>query len=102
MKRKYNITEVSIITAILGALILVPQIALAARDLADAASTAVSTATTIAKVISTLGVVAGAIAYQIPGASHFAKGTMVSGLIGMALSFGGTSILNLARTVFGA
>ncbi len=73
----------------------------AARDLTSAATTAVSQATLIAKAASVLGVLAGAVSYQIPGAAGWAQRVLTSGLIGAGLAFGGPSLLGLFRTIFG-
>jgi hypothetical protein len=80
---------------------LFPGIALAARDLTSAAQSAVSTATGVAKTASVLGIVCGALIYQIPGATQFARATIIGGLIGAALSYGGTSIIALFQSVLG-
>ena len=90
-----------LIFAVLALVALSPGVAMAARDLAAAASSAVNEATTIAKAASVLGVLAGAVAYQIPGATHFAQRLLTGGLIGAGLAFGGPSLMNLFRTIFG-
>ena len=78
-----------------------PELALAARDLTSAAQSAVSTTTTVAKAASVLGIICGALIYQIPGAAMFARGTIVGGLIGAGLSFGGTSIIGFFQSILG-
>jgi hypothetical protein len=88
-------------TMILSTL-LMPLVCLAARDLGSAADAAVSQATIIAKALSVLGIICGAAIYQIPGASMFARGTIIAGLIGAGLSFGGPSLIALIRMIFGA
>jgi hypothetical protein len=83
------------------ALIAMPSVALAARDLGSATESAVSQATLLAKAASVLGILAGALIYQIPGAAMFARGVIVSGLLGAGLAFAGPSVIGLFRTVFG-
>jgi hypothetical protein len=80
---------------------LIPVLAFAARDLSSAASSATSTAGTIAKAASTIGVLIGAIVYQIPGAAMWGRGVITAGLLGAGLAFGGPSIISLFRTIFG-
>ena len=96
-------TKTLVITAaaLLSTTLLFPLLCFAARDLSSAAETAVSQVTGLAKVLSVLGVVAGALIYQIPGATMFARGTIVGGLIGAGLSFGGPSVIGAFRTIFG-
>jgi hypothetical protein len=86
---------------ILSVILAVPELAHAARDLGSATTAAVNQATTIAKAASVLGILAGAIAYQIPGAAMWGRGVIVSGFIGAGLAFGGPSIMGLFRTIFG-
>jgi len=86
---------------VVGVSAVFPELAHAARDLTSAAQSAVVTTTGVAKAASVLGVVAGALIYQIPGAQQFAKNTMVGGLIGAGLSFGGTSIISFFQSVLG-
>jgi len=78
-----------------------PTVCYAARDLSSAAETAVSQVLSLAKILSVLGVGASALIYQIPGAAMFARGTLVGGLIGTGLSFGGPSIIAAFRAIFG-
>ncbi len=82
-------------------LFMIPFSAFAARDLGAAADAAVSQAATIAKALSVLGILCGAAISQIPGATMFARGVIVSGLVGAAISFGGPSLIALFRSVFG-
>ncbi|MGK5087909.1 hypothetical protein WDW86_10155 [Bdellovibrionota bacterium FG-2] len=90
----------SIIVALVVALIS-PVLSFAARDLSSVADGAVTQATTIARALSVLGVLCGAVFYQIPGATMFARGTIVGGLIGAGLSFAGPSLIGLFRGLFG-
>lgn len=83
------------------AFLFVPMVAFAARDLSSAASAAVNQATLIAKAASVLGVLVGAIIYQIPGAAMWGRGVITSGLIGAGLAFGGPTLIGLFRTIFG-
>jgi hypothetical protein len=79
----------------------IPALAYAERDLSSAASSAVSQGTTIARALCLLGVMAGAIGYQIPGATNWARATLVGGILGTGIAYGGPSILNLFRGIFG-
>ena len=92
-----------IMAGIFSALVVlfVPIICFAARDLSSAAESAVSQATTIAKAISVLGILCGAVIYQIPGATMFARGTMIGGMIGAGLSFAGPSLISIFKSIFG-
>ncbi len=83
------------------AVLLAPGLAHAARDLGSATTAAVNQATTIAKAASVLGVLAGAIIYQIPGAADWGRRVISSGLVGAGLAFGGPSLMSLFRTIFG-
>ena len=76
--------------------------AYAARDLTGPADTAVSTAKNIGRIISVLGVVVGGVFYNIPGLNQFGRTTMIGGLLGAGLSFGGPSLVELFRNIFGA
>jgi uncharacterized membrane protein len=82
-------------------LLLVPAIALAARDLTSATNAAVSQASSVAKAASVLGILVGAVVYQVPGAAAWGQRVMASGFIGAGLAFGGPSFLGFLRTVFG-
>jgi hypothetical protein len=82
-------------------LLLTPRISFAARDLTSAAESAVTQATTIAKAVSLLGILCGAAIYQIPGATMFARGTIIGGLLGAGLSFAGPSLVSIFRAIFG-
>ena len=85
----------------LGALILLlSNYAYAARDLVSASNSAVSTATNVAQALCTLGVISSAIVYQIPGAGQFAKGLLISGLIGGLCAFGGQSAITAISHIF--
>ncbi len=75
--------------------------ALADRNLTEVANSAVTQTTTVAKAASLLGLMAGAVAFQIPGAAHWARGVFISGMIGTAIAFGGSSIMSVIRGVFG-
>ncbi len=87
--------------AVFIAAILAAQPALADRDLTSVANSAVTQTTTVAKAASLLGLMAGAVAFQIPGAAHWARGVFISGLIGTGIAFGGSSIMGVIRGVFG-
>jgi len=82
-------------------LLLFPAICLAARDLTAAANAAVSEATGIARAASLLGVLCGAVIYQVPGGANFGQQVMKAGAIGAGLAFGGPSLLGLFHTIFG-
>jgi len=94
--------NIIIIITIILVLIIMPEIVFAARDITGAADTAVATAKNIGRIISVLGVVVGGVFYNIPGLSEFGRTTMIGGLIGAGLSFGGPSIVELFRNIFGA
>jgi hypothetical protein len=83
-------------------LLLVTATAFAERDLASVANSAVSQSTTVAKAAALLGLMVGAVAFQIPGAAHWAKSVFISGLIGTAIAFGGSTIMSVLRSLFGA
>jgi len=87
--------------ACLVAALLLPELALAARDLQASAQSAVSYLTIIAKGMSVFGILASAVLYQFPAAAQFAKSTLVGGLIGAGLSFAGPSLLNAIKSIFG-
>ena len=85
----------------LGGAILAPLSALAERDLSAAASTAVTQGTNIARAASLLGVMVGAISFQIPGAAQWARGVLIAGLLGTGIAYGGPSLVNMLRGIFG-
>jgi hypothetical protein len=72
-----------------------------ARDLTAAGNTATNTAKTIARAISTLGIVCGAILMQIPGLAHHGKRVLASGLIGASAAFGAPALIALLTSIFG-
>ena len=95
-----NKKPISIIVTAIAAL-LIPVACFAARDLSSAAEAAVSQVTGLAKILSVLGVVAGALVYQIPGAAMFARSTMIGGFIGAGVSFAAPSVIAVFRAWFG-
>jgi hypothetical protein len=72
-----------------------------ARDLGAAATNAVSTAKTVTRAISLLGLLAGGALMQIPGLAEFGKRTMIAGLVGGLCAFGGPAIIKLFENIFG-
>lgn len=84
----------------LVALLLAPNLAIA-RDLGSAASSAVTTAKTIARALSVFGLLVGGILMQLPGLSQFGKTTLGAGIVGCVCSFGGPSLVSFFETVFG-
>lgn len=83
-------------------LVLESELSFAARDLNSAATSAVHLGTTVARSISLLGVLVGAIGYNIPGLAQFGQRTLAGGLIGTGLAFGGPALMDLFRSIFGA
>ena len=81
--------------------VLYPELAFA-RDLGSAASSAVSTAKTIARVLSVFGLIVGGMLMQLPGLSDFGKRTMGAGIVGCLCSFGGPALISFFETVFGS
>ncbi len=101
--KKYNekLKKILVCVTTLAALLLIPVLCFAARDLTSAAESAVTQATTIAKAVSLLGILCGAVIYQIPGATMFARGTIIGGILGAGLSFAGPSLVAIFRAIFG-
>lgn len=99
-KSNAKLKKLLLCATFIGALILVPYLSIAARDLTSAAESAVTQATTIAKAVSLLGILCGAVIYQIPGATMFARGTIIGGILGAGLSFAGPSLVAIFRAIF--
>lgn len=98
-KTKSNSLAMAIIAiAALSVCVSTPALA---RDLGAAATSAVSNAKTIARLLSTLGILTGGILMQVPGASEMGKRALVAGIIGCLCSFGGPAFVNFIETVFG-
>ncbi len=88
--------------ALLGVVcLLFPELAYA-RDLGSAASSAVSTAKTIARILSVFGLLVGGTTMQLPGLSEFGKRTMGAGIVGCLCSFGGPALITFFENVFGS
>jgi len=72
-----------------------------ARDLSSAATSAVSSAKTIARILSVFGILVGGGLMQLPGLSDFGKRTLAGGVIGCVCSFGGPAFVSFMQGIFG-
>lgn len=88
------------LVASLCALLFLPEVAMA-RDLGGAATSAVNTAKSVARVLSVFGLIVGGILMQLPGLTDFGKRTLGAGVVGCLCAFGGPSLITFFESVFG-
>jgi hypothetical protein len=97
MNRKTCLLTLGVVAAAL----MLPELA-SARDLGAAATSAVATAKTVARILSIFGIIVGGVLMQIPGLNEFGKRTVGAGCIGCLCAFGGPALISFFEGVFGA
>lgn len=89
----------SIFAAGIGCLLLADSAL--ARDLVSASNSWVSTLKSVSQALSIAGVLAGGVMFQIPGMFQIGIRTLISGILGLVITFAAPGIVSLANSIFG-
>jgi hypothetical protein len=71
-----------------------------AKQIADAANSYKSTATTVATTVGVAGLAAGGIMHAIPGLGHHGKKVLIGGLIALVCGVGGDTASQTIQSIF--